>query len=388
MSTGKKSNSKHLTYIVQLSGECNLNCRYCYYFGNKPRSDRALMNYDLLEQLITEAADISPQVTFIWHGGEPLLIGIDTFEKILEIQRRVSDRLGVKFENRLQTNATLVTERWAKFFRDTHFGIGVSLDGPSWLHNANRVDTLGKGSFDSVYRGICHLRDAGVKFGLLTVVTKHSLGHAEEIYQYFVDKNIKKFDFLPCVEVVGYSNSQAEFSPESLSPGDFADFMIEVFDIWFVQDDPSVSIRYLKNALVGLLGGHPDLCKFNRSCDGYITVGYDGSVKPCDRFGGYEEFTYGFLQKEGLSEILNGKVRDDFRAGVLKVSAECDQCKYHSICNGGCSWHNYVLNRDFRKNLFCEDRYRVFEHVYMRLKENHPSTVVKGEDENEPAKRQ
>ena len=139
---------------------CNLGCAYCYYLdkadiygGKEPR-----MSLEMLETVIREyiAANDVPEVTFNWHGGEPLVLGLDFYRKAMELERKYAD--GKTVFNTLQTNGTLLTSEWADFLRENRFLVGISIDGPRDIHDKYRKDKGGAGTFDKVIHGIGLLR--------------------------------------------------------------------------------------------------------------------------------------------------------------------------------------------------------------------------------------
>ena len=152
---------------------CNLGCAYCYYLdkadiygGREPR-----MSLEMLETVIREyiAANDVPEVTFNWHGGEPLVLGLDFYRKAMELERKYAD--GKTVFNTLQTNGTLLTPEWADFLRENRFLVGISIDGPRDIHDKYRKDRGGAGTFDKVVRGIGLLRAHGVEFNTMSTVT-------------------------------------------------------------------------------------------------------------------------------------------------------------------------------------------------------------------------
>ena len=155
---------RSLSLIMKVVSTCNLACRYCDadIYSNRR------MSLDTLSQVITKALNYADYVEFIWHGGEPLLMGIQFHEKAVELQKRYK-REGQTIVNTLQTNGTLISQEWVDFFKANDFHVGVSLDGAPEVQNANRIFRNGQGSFEQVMRGVRLLRENGVEFGVLEI---------------------------------------------------------------------------------------------------------------------------------------------------------------------------------------------------------------------------
>jgi uncharacterized protein len=357
------------SYIVKVTDNCNLYCPYCYHFKAKQRVPQSTLDFSLLESFIKQAAQYSPEkIWFIWHGGEPLLAGLGYYEQVVKVQQQISEERGTRFRNSIQTNATLVNHKWAKFLKDNKFGVGISLDGPKDLHDINRTYFSGKGSFDQTLRGIRILQEAEVNVGVLAVVTKLSLGREHEIFDFFLQTQLRSFDFLPCVEVA--SRGQ-DLMPTSITDEDYAAFMTKVFDIWVTHDDPSIKIRYFKNVMMGLMGASPQSCTFNGTCGKYVTLGNDGNILPCDNFVGYEELKYGSLNEYSLEQVLNSKVRKNFYEAASTQRPECITCEFQSICNGACRKYSYIFRQNLSDpNYFCGSRKTIFRHVADYLEKN------------------
>ncbi|MDU5951015.1 MAG: radical SAM protein, partial [Paenibacillus macerans] len=143
-----------------VSEDCNLACDYCYYStcGGKPGPKINRIDSAILDKFIKDYMEHSQgAANFAWQGGEPLLAGLEFFEEVVYRQALHAPPHTI-ISNSLQTNATLINDRWASFFKTYNFLIGVSLDGPKEIHDARRVTSNGKGSFDRVMAGIEHLR--------------------------------------------------------------------------------------------------------------------------------------------------------------------------------------------------------------------------------------
>ena len=189
----KKYTKRDLSLIFKVVSTCNLACRYCDadIYSNRR------MSLDMVSQVIAKALDYADRVGLIWHGGEPLLMGIQFYEKVVELQKRYK-REGQTIKNNLQTNGTLISQEWVDFFKANDFHVGVSLDGPPEVHNETRVFRSGQGSFEQVMRGIRLLRENGVKFGVLAVITKETMRlGAKRFLDFFIENGIFNIGILP-----------------------------------------------------------------------------------------------------------------------------------------------------------------------------------------------
>ena len=177
---------------------CNLGCSYCYYL-DKVRfyDEHSYLPLDLLEKVIKEYIEIndSEQIVFDWHGGEPLLLGLDYFKKIVDIQRKY--RGNKHIYNTIQTNATLLDSEFAIFFKENNFLVGVSIDGPQDVHDNFRKDKGGNLTFLKVMRGIELLHRYAVDFNTLTTISKVGEGRGLEVYQFMKMIGSRYMQFMP-----------------------------------------------------------------------------------------------------------------------------------------------------------------------------------------------
>jgi len=155
-----------------------------------------------------------------------------------------------------------------------------------------------------------------------------------------------------------------------LDQGDFGSFMVKIFDLWFALDNPNISIRYLEQILIGLLGGKQNLCKFSGSCDKYVTINYNGLVTSCDNFLCYNDLMFGDIKTESIKKILNGDRRKKVNDKIKAHSKICENCEFFGICAGGCRRYGFQINEQYSPNYFCKDRKLLFLHIMSMLSDN------------------
>jgi uncharacterized protein len=296
------------------------------------------------------------KITFIWHGGEPLSAGINFFNSAMKFQNQYKSK-NITFRNNIQTNATLINSEWINFFKLHNFNIGISIDGPEEIHNLHRVFPNGKGSFSNVLSGIHLVQENKLDFGCLAVITNNSTKKAEDIFNFFINEKILSFDVLPCIDFIDDKNY-------AISSLNYANFLIELFDLWFNNDDPRIKIRFFDNILLSMLGGKVLLCKFSGNCSNFFTIKENGDIFPCDKFIGNPELKLGNICEDNLDDILKSNNFKYFSFDVGLISIACQKCKWLSLCNGGCSYNRYAKRKLFTDlNTFCKANKMVFTHI-------------------------
>jgi uncharacterized protein len=337
---------------------CNLSCKYCYYLdkselygGLQPK-----MSVELLEKIVCEyiAANDVPEITFNWHGGEPLVMGLDFYRMAVEFQRKYSD--GKIIHNTLQTNGTMIDHESAEFFRQHEFLIGISIDGPKHIHDRYRRDRGGRPTFDKVMRGLKILQDVGVEYNTMSAVSKASEGRGLETYQFLKSIGSCYMQFMPVMEMVN-----GQIGPWSVSSEGFGRFMCDIFDHW-VQNDVG---RYFVNMFDATLANHcglqPGLCIYGETCGGNIVIEHNGDVYPCDHFV-KDGYLIGNINKVSLRDMASS--REQFRFGLEKRNSlpkKCLHCEFVSLCRGECPKHRFDCTEDAETGLssLCEG-YRMF----------------------------
>lgn len=359
--------------IKPVGSLCNLKCHYCYYLdkaeiygGKEPR-----MSEQMLEHFIKEyiAATDVRDVFFNWHGGEPLLAGLDFYRKAMAFQKKYAD--GKHIHNTLQTNATLITREWADFFRANNFLIGVSLDGPQNVHDRYRGGKGGASVFGRVIKGIMELYRAGVQYNVMATVNRQSEGRGLEIYQFLKSAGTRFIQFMPVLEhtkdglIVDPQVQGARIAPWSVSPEGYGRFLCDIFDYWVRNDVGKVFVNQFDAVLACWCGAQPGICALAQTCGGNSIIEHNGDLYPCDHFV-YEGYKIGNVLETDLRTLMNSTKQ--VRFGLDKRNAlpdDCIKCKWFFTCHGECPKHrfNTTDKGETGLNALCEGYKLFFAHV-------------------------
>ena len=380
------------TMIKPIGSACNLDCHYCYYrdkseiySGNMPR-----MSEELLETYIKQYIEGASQqnISFCWHGGEPLMAGLPFFEKAMELQRKYAgDKV---IENTLQTNGILVNDAWCSFFKENNFLIGLSLDGPEDIHDAFRRDCGGAPTFARVMKAVELMKKHGVEFNILATVNARSEERGVEVYRFLTSIN-PYIQFLPVVEyvkmragkrplIVSPDEEDAVPAPWSVSAKGYGKFMCDVFDEWVKYDVGKNFVQLFDVTLGNWCGVPPSLCAFAEVCGDGLVVEHNGDVYSCDHFV-YPEYRLGNIATDELSAMYRSREQQDFgRDKRDALPLECKRCNYYFLCRGECPKHRfeYAKNGEPYMNVLCEGYKMFFRHTdpYMRYMK---TLIEKGE---------
>lgn len=350
---------KQTIIILPVGEKCNLSCSYCYHSLMRDQ-DVKIMPEEILKLIISEASKIAEEITFLWHGGEPLLAGIDYFKTAVKLQNFfLKDKV---IKNRIQSNLILLNKEWENFFVEHNISISTSLDGPREIHDLNRYFPSGRGSFDYVSNNIKKLRNKKVKVGCVTLITKTNVNYPEKVYKALRNVGVSGTAFHLCSETEAHI---PHLIPEYEAG---AHFLKRMFDIWFLDDDPTFHIRNFENIIRCFLNGRPlDCASVYGSCSCFVAIDHLGDVYPCNRFAGRRNFLMGNISNRPLSVLLS-EVNPLYEK-IIKIHEKCFECKWFSLCGGGCAYERLFFSNDnFNgKHPDCELKKEIFSYVWEYL---------------------
>lgn len=347
--------------IKPASSACNMACNYCFYKDvaeHRTQAFEGMLSLADMERVIEAGMEYAEHLcSFAFQGGEPTLRGLDFYRQVVELQKKHA-RPGVEIHNAIQTNGMLIDEEWAKFFAENHFLVGLSLDGPAELHNLNRLDPAGEGTFNRVLRAARLMEKHGVDFNILCVVTGRNARAVEKIYRFYRKQGFRWLQFIPCIEPMEQQRGEAKYH---LSAEGYGAFLIRLFDLWYedLQHGEYISIRHLDNWLSILLGDRPEACNMAGQCSVQFVIEGDGGVYPCD-FYVLDEWRMGTVGETPFAEMQRGEVARRFVEASLRVPEQCRTCRWAGLCRNGCRRDRAVLpDGAIDINCYCE-AFRMF----------------------------
>lgn len=366
---------------------CNIDCTYCYYLEKErlfPDEKKFRMSDEVLETYIRQLIETSleagmPEVNFAWQGGEPTMLGVDYFRRVVTLQQKYLPR-GVSLTNAFQTNGILLDDPWGEFLKENKFLVGISIDGPRKVHDRYRVTRAGQPTFDKVMKGLEVLQRHGVEHNALTTVHRANGGKGKEIYRFLKGLGIEFMQFIPIAERSQgdhlASAPQVDMDPGnsvtqwSVSPRAYGKFLCDVFDTWFSHDIGRIYVQHFDTQLGLWMGGPSSLCIFAETCGNALAMEHDGSVFSCDHYV-YPEYRLGNITETPLREMLWTSRQREFGTDKKdRLTAQCRGCNFRFACHGGCPKHRFAQSRDGEPghNYFCESYTMFFRHTGERMR--------------------
>jgi len=327
------------------------------------------MTEELLERFTRQYIELQsvPEVTFAWQGGEPTLMGLSFFERAVQLQKRYQ-RHDLTVNNTLQTNGIMLNDKWCRFFREHNFLIGISIDGPSHLHDVYRVDRGNHSTFERVMTGVELLKNHEVEFNTLTCVHTANSDYPLEVYRFLRDEVQSRFiQFIPVVlrdNETGFQQGEA-VREHSVGGRQYGYFLKTIFDEWVRRDVGRVFVQTFDSALAAWVGQAPGVCVFDKTCGTAMVLEHNGDLYSCDHFV-EPDYLLGNIVETDLAALVGSTKQMQF--GLAKrdtLPRYCHECPVLFACNGGCPKNRirHTPNGEPGLNCLCEGYQAFFRHV-------------------------
>jgi uncharacterized protein len=365
--------------VVQPTPFCNLDCRYCY-LPDRSRTDRMSAGVlDAAFRWVFASGLVRAPFTVSWHAGEPMVLRPDFYAVAFAAAAR-HNAGGVPITHSFQTNGTLIDQGWCDFIKVQRVQIGVSVDGPDFLHDRHRVDRRGTRTHERVVRGIRRLRDNGIPFHVITVLTGEALDYPDELYEFYVEHGIEQVGFnVEEIEgphressLLGPSGGGAVAGPE---PGAsrtrlvagaetrFRRFMARFLDL--AEGGPApLSVREHQSMTHAILaaGSQGPVRTQETSPFAIVSIDWRGNVSTFSpellgladpRYG---DFTLGNVQADSMESVLASPTFSALRRDIADGVDACRRtCACFRFCGGGAPVNKLSENGSFAstETLFC-----------------------------------
>lgn len=345
--------------------QCNMQCAYCYYLHKQellqqpaqPRMSEAVLSAHIRQYI---AAQDTPAVVFSWQGGEPTLMGLDFFRRVVQLQA-VHRKLGQRIENDLQTNGLLLDDEWCAFLRQHNFLVGLSVDGPPALHDAYRRSRGDQPTFARVMQAVERLRRHGVDFSALCVVNRLNARRPIDVYRFLRDHvGPRLIQFIPGVQRADFSQRgpgpaapgeeeeerEVAVTEWSLRAEDWGYFLNRVWDEWLRRDFGKVFVDQFENIIALIFGHGAQSCVNSPQCGRGLAVEHNGDVYSCDHYA-YAEYRLGNILQTDLGSLAACAQQEAFaQAKHSMLPGYCRACRYLPLCWGECPRNRFRRTPD------------------------------------------
>ena len=336
---------KHISVLIKpASSLCNIKCKYCFYndlssirevtsFGKMTKELGRIMIDRIYEDLVD-----GDRLSLAFQGGEPTVAGLSFYRFLTEYIKSKDKQ--VKVDYSIQTNGLLINEKWCELFKEHHFLVGLSMDGPASFHDLARVDWRQKGTFNRVQEAKRLFDIYGIEYNILTVLTNKMALEPDKVIQFLLDEQINYIQFIPCMDSLESKNTHQY----GLTPKEFAFFYKEIYQFWFdmLKEGKYVSIKLFDDLFHLLVNAQITACGISGSCQTQYVIEGDGSVYPCD-FYVLDDYCLGNIKEKTLKELFEEPINIEFLCEKRAAFDMCQKCPYQRVCGGGCKRMEQVI---------------------------------------------
>jgi uncharacterized protein len=342
--------------VLQATPFCNIDCSYCYLPN---RASTARMSLPVIEATMRNLIDsglLGERLGVAWHAGEPLTAGLEFYRRAFAcIDAAVDGRCPV--QHSFQTNAMLIDQGWCDLFAENGAKVGVSVDGPAFLHDRNRKTRDGKGTHARAMQGVAHLLRNGLPFHAIAVVTAASLEHADEIFDFFLAEGFREVGF-------NIDEREGERRHSTLGPRHepaFQRFLQRMLERSRAAGD-RLRIREIDEARRVILHGldvvHVDGKRYPHNAQvlplEILSVDHAGNFSTFSpellgqRSSEYADFVFGNVLDDPLASVFSNPRFQAMYGQIVTGVERCRvQCQYFELCGGGAPANKLYENGSF-----------------------------------------
>jgi uncharacterized protein len=345
--------------ILQPTPFCNIHCDYCYLPN---RQLKRTLSLDLIDRIFCDlfASTLltNSQVTVVWHAGEPLILPVSYYRRAFNRINELNTT-NCHIHHAIQTNGMLINQEWCDFIKEYSINIGLSIDGPAFIHDRHRKTRAGKGTHAKALRGATFLRENGIDFHVIAVLTRESLYFPDELFNFFIDNEIKRIGF-NIEEIEGINTSSSLQKDKHYNQ--YCLFMNRIHELT-KKSENALSIREFDNIVSFLFSEFTSICSQQVTPFNIIAIDYEGNFTTFSpellgmKSKIYGDFIIGNIHKDTfLSPLKTTKfqeIYEDIKEGVRI----CKQsCSYFNLCGGGAASNKYFENGTFRsaETMYCK----------------------------------
>jgi uncharacterized protein len=345
--------------VLQPTPFCNIDCSYCYL---PDRQSRAQMSPEVLDRVFARVfeSDLAKNgFTVVWHAGEPLVLPVAYYERAISIIA-ARNKGALRVDHSFQSNGILISQEWCDFIKAHPVRIGVSLDGPAFLHDASRKTRGGRGTHARVMEGVKLLIDNEIPFHVIAVSTNTSLDYPDEIFEFFVRHEVRDLGFN--VEEIEGPHQSSSLQTDDI--GDrYKSFLSRFFDLAAGAGWP-LRVREFDTSLAAIVqdgGWNPGRTQETNPFS-IISVDWRGNFSTFSpELLGLSSEHYGdfALGNVALIDFATAPATPKFQAIHADITLgvrRCEEtCSYFSMCGGGAPVNKYFENGSFvsTETLFC-----------------------------------
>jgi len=352
-----------VNFIIKTTDNCNFSCKYCI---TKVSSKKKFLDEAVYNKFIKHIPDYmklnaDKNINIVFHGGEPLLLSSDYYEKIFETTALYLKKFNVGYN--IQTNGYLINEKWLALFKKYNVNISISIDGPSFFHDKIRTLKDSSPTNEVIVENIKKLKFNAINTSIIMVFNKIHIGKEKEVFEFFKQTGLD----VKINPLINYE-SGTKANEYKIKSGDYSKFLINIFKIWVADFNCDIKLDPLYNMLMSVIKDVPMTeCSYSNSCGkDFMCLNSDGSIFTCGRFSNIESESCGYISESGLVDIYNSnsyKKLNERRENLL--SDECGKCKYSKFCNGGCAFEAFVSRKNLNsRSSSCKDTVKIFDFLY------------------------